>query len=87
MRFLLMIMLLFFTIHSNGYDYGEEDSEDTPALNYTSIFKQYNTYSEDTDGDGYPQIISIGDYPTIQPRTFICDYFQEEYICYTLNKY
>ena len=82
-----MIVLLLFTIQSSGYNYGEDHSEDSSELNYTSIFSQHRNYSEDDSGDGFPQIISIGEEPIIQPRTFICDYFQEEYICYTLSKY
>ena len=85
-----MIILLSLTIQSSGSGYGynnQNNQEELGALNYTSIFRRYNSYQEDDSGDGFPQIITIGEAPDTNTKVMICDYFLEEYVCYTLNRY
>ena len=75
-KFIVLIILILVSSSIKG-------EEDISYNDYAYLFMQY--LPQEPAEQSQAEIIDIGEEPTVDVETTICEYVGEEYICYTLR--
>lgn len=86
MRYIILAILIIFSTNIGAYDYDGSNSDD--AETYISSMQKMSEFlfSNSNEDPAEPQVIHVGEPLDQGTEVVICDYFREEYVCFTLNR-